>query len=63
MIKQEKCKICKKKKAELTFSESTMDFIHGFKKRICKECYKKILLERKESIEKTLKSLEEGNLK
>lgn len=53
-----KCEICNEREEELDFAESTMDFIHGHKQKICKGCYKRILLERIKAIKKTLKELE-----
>lgn len=51
-----KCEKCKNK-AEITYSESTMDFIHGNKQILCNKCYKKILLKRKEDVEDALKDI------
>ena len=36
------CVRCKKNKSTITFANSTMDYIHGFKENICKRCYDKI---------------------
>jgi len=63
MTEKVKCKICNDKEGELDYAESTMDFIHGFKKKICKGCYKKILLDKRKSINKMLKSLTKRNQK
>ncbi len=58
-----KCNICKKRKGTLTFAESVMDFVHGFKQKICKQCYKEILIERRNKINAMLEKLEKGELK
>ena len=54
-----KCQICKEVEEEMTYAESVMDFTHGFTKKICKSCYKKILLDKKDTINKMLKELKQ----
>ena len=36
------CSRCKKNKATINFTQSIMDFTHGFVEHICQECYNKI---------------------
>ena len=36
------CVRCKKNKATLVFTESVLNYIHGFKENICQECYDKM---------------------
>jgi protein-arginine kinase activator protein McsA len=33
------CVRCKKNKATLTYTDNVLSFVHGFKERICQECY------------------------
>ena len=43
MIKKEDiCGRCKKNKATIDFTESSLHFSHGFIERICKKCFEKI---------------------
>ena len=53
-----KCQICEEAEEEMNYAESVMDFTHGFTKKICKGCYKGILLDKRDNINKTLKELE-----
>ena len=39
------CTRCKKNKATLVYTNSQMDFIHGFTEKICQECYDKQMKE------------------
>lgn len=38
-----KCEKCKKGKAVITYSESSLDYSHGFTKEICRKCYIEII--------------------
>ena len=49
------CKICKKREGVLTFTNSTMDYIHGFTQKICRECYIGIIEENLKKITINLK--------
>ena len=42
---QELCVRCKKNKSTMTFAEGYMDYVHGFREKICDECYNKIIIE------------------
>jgi len=52
-----KCEICKKNKAGIEYAESFTDYSHGFSKMICNGCYKKILIKKRDTINKTLEEL------
>jgi len=39
------CTRCEKNKATLIYTDSQMDFIHGFTEKICQECYDKQMKE------------------
>jgi len=39
------CERCKKNKATITFTESVLNWLHGFKEEICQECYDKQMRE------------------
>ena len=38
-----KCKICKQRAGVILYSESVLNYAHGFVKKICRQCYIKIL--------------------
>jgi len=41
-----KCHICKKRKVKINYAESLLDYTHGFKMPMCRQCYV-IMLEEK----------------
>jgi hypothetical protein len=53
-----KCENCNKKKATITFCKSFLEYSHGFAKRLCEDCYRKILEDTIKSCRKTLKELD-----
>jgi len=54
-----KCQTCKKRKVDIEYAESALDWSHGFKKMICNECYLEILLTKKKNLDKTIKGLKQ----
>jgi hypothetical protein len=50
-----KCEICHKRKAVLTYTPSTMSYIHGFTSEICRECFIKMLEKHIKDCQKQLK--------
>lgn len=49
-----KCENCKKRKGIIDFTESMLDFTHGFITKLCRECYIEIIEERKKDIDENL---------
>ena len=49
-----KCQICKKREGKLEFTNSTMDYIHGFTQMICRQCFVKMIEEEYKKIGKNL---------
>lgn len=41
-----KCQICKTRKVKINYAESMLDYTHGFKTPMCRQCYVQMLRER-----------------
>lgn len=41
--KKGKCSVCGKEKDIMTYADSIMDYVHGFKKEVCEECADKLM--------------------
>ncbi len=50
-----KCERCKQREGILDFSQDMMSYTHGFKEKICRQCYIKILEGIKKNVERSLK--------
>jgi len=50
-----KCALCKKRKAELTYTEGMMSYIHGFTQEICRLCFISMLERHIKDCQKQLK--------
>jgi len=59
MEKKFKCEICEKREGVLDYSESVIDYTHGFKRNICRECYIEILKKQLVKIKSGLKEQKE----
>jgi hypothetical protein len=53
-----KCQVCKKKKATITYAQSFLDYTHGFAERLCKDCYRNKLQRTINSCKERLKELD-----
>ena len=51
---KEKCADCKKRCWKVRFCKSTMDLVHGFEKKICRQCFIKIIEEEKKGVDSNL---------
>jgi len=53
-IRKMKCQDCKQREGIIEFAEGMLDFTHGFSKHICRQCYIKIIEEKKKDIDENL---------